>query len=199
MPQEERMRREGSLRRNGGHSGPPKAARVSPGARCPANGGASLAPLASRSVSAMKVAAVKSRTRGRRRDVTTRRLKTGLAAGLVLALVPAANCVAATKWFHSPTGNIQCEVASGGVNGGHAYCQTFRAPRSVTLAPDGSVRICRGERCLGNGPENAFTLRYGRSIRVGPFRCSSARSGIRCVLVRSSHGFRITAARVRRV
>jgi hypothetical protein len=30
------------------------------------------------------------------------------------------------RWFHSPTGNIQCELNVGRGLGDYAYCQTFR-------------------------------------------------------------------------
>ncbi|HEY1370702.1 MAG TPA: DUF6636 domain-containing protein [Gaiellaceae bacterium] len=110
---------------------------------------------------------------------------------------PAGSATATVRWFHSPTGNIQCEVASRGPGGTFAFCQTFKAPRSATLRRDGRTRVCRGVGCLGNGPENAFTLRYGRSVTVGPFRCTSRRSGMRCIVRASGHGFAISRERLR--
>jgi uncharacterized protein DUF6636 len=89
-------------------------------------------------------------------------------------------------WFHSPSGNIQCEV------GVTAYCQTFRPLQTVTLRANGRSVVCTRRACpVGNGPENATTLAYGRSIRVGPFRCTSLQSGMRCVVVRTGRGFTI--------
>jgi hypothetical protein len=61
------------------------------------------------------------------------------------------------------------------------------------------MTIKRGLPCLGNEPENAFTLRYGRSIRVGPFRCTSRTDGIRCVVIRTGRGFLINRAGVTRL
>jgi Family of unknown function (DUF6636) len=61
----------------------------------------------------------------------------------------------------------------------------------VTLNANGTMRVCRGLGCVGNGPSNAFTLRYGRSVRVGPFRCTSRIDGMRCVVIRTGHGFLI--------
>jgi hypothetical protein len=58
------------------------------------------------------------------------------------------------------------------------------------------MTACPGTRCLGNGPENAFTLRYGRSVTVGPFRCTSQTSGMRCVTTSSGHGFLISRNRL---
>lgn len=122
----------------------------------------------------------------------------------VVATIAAASCVcvsaagAVVRWFHSPSGNIECEVAAADPRGTYADCQTVKPPRSVKLTADGRVQVCRGVRCLGNGPTNAFTLRYGQAIRVGPFRCTSRKDGIRCVVIRSGHGFFISRERVTR-
>jgi hypothetical protein len=113
-------------------------------------------------------------------------------------MVAAVAAAAAVSWFHSPSGNIECEVAARSIQGTHAYCQTFTPARSATLDAAGRTRVCRGTGCLGNGPENAFTLRYGRSVTVGPFRCTSLVSGMRCVVVRSGRGFLISRQGVRR-
>jgi hypothetical protein len=89
-------------------------------------------------------------------------------------------------WFHSPSGNIQCEV------GASAYCQTFVPLQTVTLSANGRTRVCSHRACpVGNGPENATALAYGRSIHVGAFRCTSRRSGMRCVVVATGRGFTI--------
>jgi hypothetical protein len=98
--------------------------------------------------------------------------------------------LAGTMWFHSPSGNISCEVSPGGTRGRHAYCQTVHPPASALLRANSSVHTCHGQRCLGNGPENAFTLRYGRSVLVGPFHCTSSRdNGMRCVGRQTGRGF----------
>lgn len=121
-----------------------------------------------------------------------------LAAVAAAAVVSASSAGAVVRWFHSPSGNIQCEVASAAPRGTYAYCQTFEPPRSARLTANGRVQICRGERCIGNGPENAFTLRYGTGVRVGPFRCTSRRIGMRCVVVRTGRGFFISRERLTR-
>jgi hypothetical protein len=36
-------------------------------------------------------------------------------------------------------------------------------------------------------------------VNVGPFRCTSLRSGMRCMVIRTSHGFVISRAGVARV
>ena len=117
-------------------------------------------------------------------------------AVVVAAAVSATAARAAVRSFHSPTGNIECEVAATDVRGTYAYCQTFRSPKSIRLAASGRMKVCTGTRCLGNGPEDAFTLRYGRSVDLGPFRCTSRTTGMRCVVRRSGHGFLISRDRL---
>ena len=114
-------------------------------------------------------------------------------------IVAAVAAAATVTWFHSPSGNIECEVAAADLRGTYAYCQTFVRPRSVRLSASGRMRVCTGTGCLGNGPENAFTLHYGRSVRLGPFRCISLLSGMRCVVVRTGHGFLISREKLTRV
>jgi hypothetical protein len=106
-------------------------------------------------------------------------------------LAPAAG--ATVRWFHSPSGNIECEVRSA-----YAYCQTWKPPRSVELRVSGRLRRCSGVRCLGNGPTNATTLRYGRSLVVGPFRCTSLTIGMRCLVRSTGHGFLLSRAGIAR-
>ena len=122
---------------------------------------------------------------------------------LVLAFVlgiSAAHAASAgqARWFHSPSGNISCEV---GVNrpgiGTYVYCATFRPLRCVTLRRTG-MRVRAGGVCRGNEPENAFTLRYSSSVRLGPFRCTSLRVGMRCIFIRSTHGFLISREALKR-
>jgi hypothetical protein len=112
----------------------------------------------------------------------------------------ALSALAAVSWFHSPSGNISCEVASKrGALGTYASCQTVNVPRSVTLRADGTTKVCNGVGCLGNGPTTAFTLAYGKSVVVGPFTCASLRSGMRCIVTRTGRGFLISRAAVKRL
>jgi len=81
--------------------------------------------------------------------------------------------------------------------GTYAFCATQQPLRCVTLNANGQTRA--PQNCLvGNEPENAFTLRYGRSVRLGPFRCTSRRVGMRCIVVRNGHGFLISRERLKR-
>ncbi|MFN8124701.1 MAG: hypothetical protein U0237_20015 [Thermoleophilia bacterium] len=133
--------------------------------------------------------------------MTTRRVlarSAVLTATLAVLAVPATGS-AAVRWFHSPTGNLSCEVADHDTRGSYAYCQSERTPVSAKLAPNGTVRICTGTGCLGNGPEDAITLRYGRSVTVGRYRCTSRADGIRCRVRASGRGFLINASGVTRL
>lgn len=107
------------------------------------------------------------------------------------------------RFFLSPSGNISCELdydpgstvpelPTG------AFCQAIKPARSVKMSPTGRLKICRGVRCLGNPPENAFTLNYGRSTSLGPFKCRSVRPGMRC-RVRSGRGFLISRSGIDRL
>jgi hypothetical protein len=108
--------------------------------------------------------------------------------------------------FQSPTGNINC---IGGTTPAYVECQARRAiwpqkpPKPTGCDLDweaynlslGNRRVvlgaCRGDvgpRCL----HDCTTLRYGRSVNIGPIRCRSERSGVTCRYVRGTHpGFRI--------
>ena len=127
---------------------------------------------------------------------------------IVLAVVAAASMIAgnaaaipsAVRFFHSPTGNIQCEFASHDSRGTYAYCQTFEPRQTAILTANGRTSICVGPTCsVGDGPEDATVLPHGLSIRVGIFRCTSAVTGISCFVIASGRGFRIARQGVVRV
>jgi len=99
---------------------------------------------------------------------------------------------AKVKWFHSPSKNISCEVSSGGERGAYAFCQSLQKPRSVTLSKQGTLEVCHGTKCLGDGPETAFELGYGKSVEVGNFKCTSKKTGMRCSVSPSGHGFELS-------
>jgi len=69
----------------------------------------------------------------------------------------------------------------------------------VTLTRKGHLKICRGEKCVGNPATNTPTLRYGRVLSLGPFRCTSLRAGVRCLVKATRQGFLLSAHRVERV
>jgi len=114
----------------------------------------------------------------------------------LIALALGATAEAKVRWFHSPSGNIQCEVAYHDSRGSYAFCQTFEPAASATLHLNGHTKLCHGGACLGDGPENAFTLHYGHSVTIGSFTCSSSTSGMRCTV--GHHGFLIHRAGIDR-
>jgi len=122
-----------------------------------------------------------------------------LALAVLLLLATAVPALAGGRWFHSPSLNIGCEIDwhRPGISD-RAYCQTYRPARSVTLSRTGALRICSGVGCIGDGPENAFTLRYGKATRLGPFRCLSLATGMRCT-VPSGRGFLLSRSGVERL
>jgi hypothetical protein len=76
---------------------------------------------------------------------------------------------------------------------------TFSKAVGVTLRASGRLEVCHGGRCVGNAPSGTSTLRYGRSITLGPFRCTSLQVGVRCIVTKLGHGFTLGAHGVTRV
>ena len=83
-----------------------------------------------------------------------------------------------------------------------ASCQsvlTSRHPMSAELSTSGSTKVCSGETCMGNPPENAITLAIGDTVALGPFRCTVLASGVRCIVVSNGRGFLLGARGVTRI
>ena len=127
--------------------------------------------------------------------------RTSITLGASLALV----CLAPTAasgadggagYFDSPSGKLLCQITVK-----QAWCDN-RADagyRSATLYPSGRVKVC-GLSCAGDpGDVKVTTLAYGGSRVAGPFRCTSLRTGVRCVLRSTGHGFRIAHTGVTRI
>jgi hypothetical protein len=131
-----------------------------------------------------------------------------LASALLAAVSPAAAGAAHTaslqqRFFRSPSGNISCELDYDSAHPAESppttdFCQTVSPARSVTMSAKGRLKVCSGQKCIGNPPENASPLRYGRSIRLGPFTCKSLRAGVRC-RISGGTGFEISRAGVERL
>lgn len=117
--------------------------------------------------------------------------------------------VSATKpgrtyaFFYSPSGNIICEMGDNGTAQAGVACMTQKPPAMAGLKANGVVTICQhqGLKCTANlGPPRApRKLAYGHSIRVGGFRCTSARKGVTCRVTATGKGFFISKQAVRRV
>lgn len=87
--------------------------------------------------------------------------------------------------FASPDHNIGC-----GLSTDFADCQTQSPPATVRMDTSGKLKQCSGQECLGD-VGNAVTLAYGNSTGVGPFKCTSATTGITCT-VSGGSGFEIS-------
>lgn len=105
--------------------------------------------------------------------------------------------------FYSPSTNIDCGLSDGPSRGAPiVVCWTRKPPQRVQMNATGRLRICRGSlRCSADFGERPVPrkLAYGKEVAVGRFRCSSQRSGVRCVVARSGKGFLINAAGITRV
>lgn len=109
-------------------------------------------------------------------------------------------------FFHSPSGNIACMIATGAW--AEARCDIFRMTTPLPAPPadcdldyghafgidlQGSkgYRICAGDTVAD---PNAPTLNYGEEINLGGFRCRSEKTGMTCTNP-GGHGFRLSKAR----
>lgn len=128
---------------------------------------------------------------------------------LAAAFAPPAVGAGSFVHFQSPSGNLDCIGSSSPAfvqclaqhaawpakRARPAGCELDWSPYELTLERR-AVRIgsCRGDvgpLCLGN----CNTLRYGKSVNIGPIRCRSAINGITCRYVRGKlAGFRIARA-----
>ncbi|MDX6536221.1 MAG: hypothetical protein QOD37_562, partial [Gaiellales bacterium] len=129
-------------------------------------------------------------------------------AFVVLAACVSAPAQAATPFVHfrSPSGAINCIGGSTPVFvdclvRGASWAKPPAKPARCDLDWDAyelglvsrtvSIGACRGDvgpRCF----HDCTTLRYGKSLNIGPIRCRSAANGITCRYVRGTlAGFRI--------
>ena len=98
---------------------------------------------------------------------------------------------------------LQCAIFA---SLGEAFCTSF-PPREgkATVDADGNVVLCRAAQaaenvCLvGNIGEGAPTLKVGRHVNVGMFRCSVLRGGVKCVVRATGKGFVFNSHRARAV
>jgi len=126
------------------------------------------------------------------------RLIAALALGLV-ALAPSTAAADSFVGFASPSGNIGCYMDSTQVR-----CdirnRDWRPPQRPTWCPldygQGLIVTARGRGryvCAGDTAlDHQRALNYGGSIRRGAFSCTSLRSGMRCVNLRTHHGFKLS-------
>jgi hypothetical protein len=110
-----------------------------------------------------------------------------LATGLAHFLTPGPNRTACDM----STSSVTCVVE-------YPQVPVLKA-MSVTMTRTGHLSVCHGIICTNGSTEHAPTLAYGRSNVVGPFRCTSAVAGVKCVVAATGRGFRLSAKGVARV
>jgi hypothetical protein len=128
-----------------------------------------------------------------------------VALAAVVGTLAAAAPASAAVFFHSPSGNIRCVVDRTST----ARCDITERdwspppkPRSCSTDWANGMQVgFRGRgrfTCAGDAVPAGRELGFGESIRRGRFRCTSRRSGMRCVNVRNDHGFALSRERARR-
>jgi hypothetical protein len=116
------------------------------------------------------------------------RLALALAALLVLA-VPAA---AKDTVFQTPSKKIACRIYDEGA-GLVIRCDLyFLNDRAVRMTRTGKARLIHVTDAIGD--PKASVLAYGKTKRVGPFTCTSRRTGLSCHN-RNGHGFTVSRER----
>ena len=110
-----------------------------------------------------------------------------------------------TVFFHSPSGNIVCEIWAQevvpdpiGLDNGVTCVVRHRArrpdrPFAYTLHANGAVR---GKRLRARPGVIGHVLGHGLSARLNLVRCRSSARGVRCVSLRSHHGFSVSRRHV---
>lgn len=107
--------------------------------------------------------------------------------------------------FRSPTGNIHCAIMTG--DWASARCDMDQLTPSYRNRPydceqdwgdafevgarGGGYLPCHGDTV---SDPSAFMLGYGRSVSLGPFTCTSRKTGMTCTNAQG-HGFQISKAR----
>jgi hypothetical protein len=87
----------------------------------------------------------------------------------------------------------------------YAWCGYAGPPppeHSGRVRPNGQVTLCTATSpgdCLQNWDDAAPILRYGQRDELYGYRCTSAKTGITCVVIASGKGFAIDRAGVTKV
>lgn len=111
---------------------------------------------------------------------------------LLLALAPA-GASARTIFIQSPSHNIACQLDSRF----GALCTVLSLRRQASVSQHGKVKVFDQN---SNPPSGGVrTLRYGDSLRVGKVRCTSRRTGMRCVHAPTGHGYIASRAGFKRL
>ena len=104
---------------------------------------------------------------------------------------------ARTKSFQTPSHNIYCLYMSTQGPGPWIRCDVLSLnDTGFTVKRTGRARRIRITDSVVR--RRASVLRYGRTLRVGPFTCRSRQSGLTCRSRTSGHGFTLSRRRQRR-
>ena len=119
-----------------------------------------------------------------------RRLSFAIVVAALLALaVPA---VAKDTVFQTPSKKIACRIFDEGT-GLVIRCDLFFLnDRAVRMTRHGRARLIHVTDTIGD--PKAQVLAYGKTKRVGPFTCTSRRTGLTCHN-RNGHGFTVSRER----
>lgn len=138
-------------------------------------------------------------------------LRATLAIVGVFFLVPASAPASQLHLFHTPGGNIGCEVFSGaGTGGGGARCdiarRSWKAPpqpaschldygNGLIVTDGGRAKFtCAGDTVLRQG----FVLYAGGYVEAGPYKCTNLGPAVRCLDRNTHHGFKLSRTIARR-
>jgi hypothetical protein len=117
-----------------------------------------------------------------------------LVAALLALMVATAPASARERDFQTPSKRIRCAAFSSGGPGAFVRCDLlFLNDRAALLRARGRGRIVKVTDAVA-GPA-APVLAYGRTLRFGPFRCTSRTTGLTC---RNRHGHGFSVSRERR-
>jgi hypothetical protein len=120
-----------------------------------------------------------------------------LSAALLAAAIAPASAIAIVG-FHSPSGNIRCDILKTGIRCDIQQKTWQSPPKPNSCEFDWGQSIGLGKRgkahfnCVSDATDPGSELAYGDSIARHRFRCKSLTSGVRCVNKRNGHGFKLS-------
>jgi hypothetical protein len=124
---------------------------------------------------------------------------------VVSVAIAALSCTAtaSASYFRSPSRNLDCYIDKTAARCDirkrdwepprrPAWCQLDYGFGLLVHIKGPGHFLCAGDTARHPG---ARILRYGESIERGRFRCTSKRSGMKCVNERTGHGFKLSKRR----
>jgi hypothetical protein len=115
--------------------------------------------------------------------------RTLVLSAFVLLLAIAVPAVAKDVVFQTPSKKIACRIYDEGT-GLVIRCDLFFLnDRAVRMTRHGRARLIHVTDTIGD--PKAPVLHYGKTVRAGPFTCTSRRRGLSCHN-RNGHGFAVS-------